>query len=657
MRKNSESFGKYPHKICRPIRKSGYLCRGAEAPFHKLTDMYRILTASLFAALTLPFGACDKGADTPPTDPEATVVRFTIRTEGLSADERFETVKAYLFDAEGRLGDAPTLTPDAGRTVELTLGSEAEAYFLTGAELPVTPGMSRSDFLQLTVGEGLQHDHSAPEFMAAHASFAAGVPSTVTFRRRTARIDLDTRADASIRVTAVTLHGVPAVALPFREEPAATDRTLTYTRRYAEPLAGQAADLFRVYPSAHPVEVSVAALYGDTPVQISATLPALQANRIYTLTLRNAGAALEGSFVVAPWEEGETVVGSPDTEHRILLDPDRSAIPADVQADFAANTLDIPAAGATLTLAFRASMPIEIAATEGLTEAVRIGDPAVTTDADGSCLSAYPVTVAPQGRGRLGYEVVLHLKYALYKEHYDYVLLRVAPSSFRIETVTLAGCEWMAFNARSRDLEDQIYCLDGCTVEEMYRTNWLACTGGLFQFGRLFMYEPWQGYNPSNNLGGQQQDVPWRSDSHMPCPEGYRVPTPAEFEALLPSGTTIPGSYRTATGEAVRAVLLTAEGAISTPTGVTGTPRYVKLTAESDGRSLILPLAGSKGDKSTTNNPSFGARTILWTNDNTGMAGGWARTHAITYANGAATARADGLQMEGFASLRCVKKQ
>ena len=50
MRKNSESFGKYPHKICRPIRKSGYLCRGAEAPFHKLTDMYRILTAALFDA-------------------------------------------------------------------------------------------------------------------------------------------------------------------------------------------------------------------------------------------------------------------------------------------------------------------------------------------------------------------------------------------------------------------------------------------------------------------------------------------------------------------------------------------------------------------------------------------------------------------------------
>ena len=86
---------------------------------------------------------------------------------------------------------------------------------------------------------------------------------------------------------------------------------------------------------------------------------------------------------------------------------------------------------------------------------------------------------------------------------YDYVEVRVAPSDKQIETVEMAGSVWMAFNARSSDLEDQIYPLDGATVEDMYRTSWINTVGGLFQCGRKYMYVPWQGYNPSNNLGNQ----------------------------------------------------------------------------------------------------------------------------------------------------------
>lgn len=76
----------------------------------------------------------------------------------------------------------------------------------------------------------------------------------------------------------------------------------------------------------------------------------------------------------------------------------------------------------------------------------------------------------------------------------------MAPSDKQIETVEIGGNVWMAFNARSRDLDDQIYPLDGATIEDMYRTSWINTVGGLFQSGRLYMYVPWQGYNPSNNL-------------------------------------------------------------------------------------------------------------------------------------------------------------
>lgn len=94
---------------------------------------------------------------------------------------------------------------------------------------------------------------------------------------------------------------------------------------------------------------------------------------------------------------------------------------------------------------------------------------------------------------------------------YDYVEIRVAPSDKQIETVEMGGSIWMAFNARSRDLEDQVYPLDGTTVEEMYRNGWVSSIGGLFQYGRKYMYTPWQGYNPSNNLGNQIADIPWQT--------------------------------------------------------------------------------------------------------------------------------------------------
>ena len=50
----------------------------------------------------------------------------------------------------------------------------------------------------------------------------------------------------------------------------------------------------------------------------------------------------------------------------------------------------------------------------------------------------------------------MHLKNALLSGTYDYVEIRVAPSDKQIETVEIAGNVWMAFNARSHDLEDQI---------------------------------------------------------------------------------------------------------------------------------------------------------------------------------------------------------
>lgn len=94
-----------------------------------------------------------------------------------------------------------------------------------------------------------------------------------------------------------------------------------------------------------------------------------------------------------------------------------------------------------------------------------------------------------------------------------------------------------------------------------------------------------------------------------------------------------------------------------TPTGVTGTQHYVKFTSEDTGRYLIIPLAGGKGDKSTSNNPSFGKRAVLWTSQRDGCPGGYAWAYWMQFEGKDSTVIAEQrLQMEAFASLRCVKK-
>ena len=190
----------------------------------------------------------------------------------------------------------------------------------------------------------------------------------------------------------------------------------------------------------------------------------------------------------------------------------------------------------------------------------------------------------------------------------------------------------------------------------MYKKNWVNSVGALFQFGRNYPYIPWRSYNPSNNLGNQTQDVPWVSASHLPCPEGYRLPTREEFESMFPVDATIPGMYVAGNGERIIATLHEAEGTLETPTSIGGRQLYVKFTSMDTRRFLIIPLAGNKGDKSTAADPGFGLRAALWTDSNNGCPGGHALARWMRFEGKTATKiNEESLPMEAFASVRCVK--
>lgn len=581
---------------------------------------------------------------------------------GEASSEEIKETSVFQF-SDGSLYKAGQLNPGKEGNAEIAAVSGSRLYFLTGIALPLGGEVtSEEEFLNTVVGEGL-HDNSAPDFMAATVELESGVVTRggadihVAMKRGVARIDLNTTADSKTIIKEVIVEDAPEETCPFVENKQASDKTITYRKEQADGFGREQKDLFRLFESRRPVHIVLRGTYEGTPIRLKVELPTVERNKVYELAVLNAGATLEGSFEIKPWEEGETVVGKPDTNRRILIDKAKSKIPEGVTVDYENNLIEVPATGASeMTLAFVADTRIDIASTEGAGNGASVGSISMSEEADG-IVSAFNVSVDAQGNGRLGYSVLVHLKNALLSSTYDYVEIRVAPSDHQIETVEMGGSVWMAFNARSRELDDQIYPLDGATVEDMYRTSWLNTIGGLFQSGRLYMYVPWQGYNPSNNLGNQTANTPWTSDTHMPCPEGYRVPTIAELESLLPAGQELPGTYTAGNGETITATLHQGEGELMTPTGVKGTQHYVKLASKDTERTLFIPLAGGKGDKSTSNNPSFGKRAVLWTSERNGCPGGYAWAYWLPFEGKDTTLiKKQQLQMEAFASVRCVKK-
>lgn len=622
----------------------------------------KIIVSALLGTLFL--GAC---SDDAPSEGEGKQQTYSlvvkgITTSGSDSSEELRDVSVFQF-SDGNLYKTQQLTPEANGQSSVSALNGSRLYFLTGVTLPVQEGnITEEEFRNMTIGEGL-HDNSAPDFMAAVVELESS-PQTrssqeinVGMKRGVARIDLNTTADSKTLIKEVIVEDAPAETYPFIENTSASDKTVSYLKKFDPAFGGEQQGIFRIFESARPVNITLRGTYDKIPIRLKMQLPNIERNKVYELSVLNVGATVEGIFEIKPWEEGETIIGKPDTEHRILLNASQSKIPEGVTVDYENNIVEVPATGVSdMKLAFVSDTRIDISATEGTGSGVNLSEMSVSEETEG-IVSAFNVSVAAQGNGRLGYTILVHLKNALLTGSYDYVEIRVAPSDKQIETVEMGGSTWMAFNARSRDLEDQVYPLDGATVEEMYHNGWISSIGGLFQYGRKYMYIPWQGYSPSNNLGNQTADAPWQNDTHMPCPEGYRVPTRSELNSLLPKGQEIPSTYTAGNGEKITATLHVGEGTLTTPTGVTGTQHYVKFTSEDTGRYLIIPLAGGKGDKSTTNNPAFGKRAVLWTSERNGCPGGYAWAYWLPFEGKETTAITERqLQMEAFASLRCVKK-
>lgn len=624
----------------------------------------------LISLLFLLIVSCSQTDENGKTDVIQQTFRLTIEntvSNSTSTVERITTVSAYVFNNGLFYKAYRNLSPNASGEISFSMPVGALLYFLSNTSGSVSLSSleegktSLATFINITNAPSDIHTAThAPEFFSGKFVLTEEnreeTSHKIALTRSVARFDLDTSRDPKTEINRIVIENASTSTLLFAAtSPASSSSKRSYEISYNPAFSGTSADVFRIYESNEPVKVTVYGTYNNIPIVVRMEQPQVERNKIYKIVIKNAGSTITGVFEILPWEDGGTVEGFPDATEKITIDKTYSVIPSDVSIVSDRNEVNIPNTGTDMTLAFRAASSIELAKIEGQTSDVSIvsdGDP--TSTADG-VISKFRLHVAPQGKGRLSYSVILNMRHSLQTNTYDQVHIVVAKSAYQIEEVLLGGVTWMAFNARSRDLEDQIYTVDGSSVEEMYNFNWLRTIGGIFQWGRIYMYTPWE--SGKNNQGGQAANIPWSADTHMPCPDGYRVPTKTELQQLLPNGQPIPGMFNY-NGETIKTELLTATEGFTTPTGVKGTARYIKLTSQSTGNKLFIPLAGQKGDKSGSNNPSFGQGIFLWSNNNQGVSGGWANGVQFWPENassGTVTTNA-ALQAEGYAYVRCVKK-
>lgn len=611
------------------------------------------LCASLVIML-LATSSCSSEKDLPQPDSSWQNQTFVLSTRSEALDKPVEGLSVFLFKDGVLAKRIDNVQIGSDNRFQMPIVDGAIAYFLSNypanQQLANTEvGSSLTSFLANRMT--LSSDNSASLFYSGMSEVLhlGTTPISVTLKRSVARLDLDTSRDANITVKSITVEGAPSSSAVW--EPTATTSSpgsAPLTVQFDTPITTRQ-DILHLYESATPVKITVNALYSNMPVVVKMSLPQIKRNYKYSITLSGVGESVTGTLSIQPWQDGGAAEATSSTK-TISLNSANSQIPAGVQIQDQNGLVFVSDKGGLIKLAVASDMKIDMLSADGLGSDVTI-DAAGTENKDGNVISFFNVNVKPQGRGRLPYEVVMHMKRPTQQYSYDEFYIQIAASPIQIPTVTLGGVTWMAFNATGRNLEDQIYPVEGETVADVYRNRWDASIGKMFQWGRLYGYTPWQ--SSVHNAGNQEQNSPWTATTHVPCPEGYRIPTEAELRALLPDNVTIPGTY-TYNGETIKAELHNA-GPV-TLGSVSGTARYISLTSASTGNVLYIPLSGQKGDKSTTNNPGFGQGFRLWTNARSSVSG-WSST--VQYwpgnANTGTIAPNSQLQSEGYAYLRCVK--
>lgn len=598
-----------------------------------------------------------------PSDASSSGMQLKLR--GFSATGQ-DALHIYQFDAD-RLVEHSALRQYDAAAISLTKGATRNLYCVSGIEMRDASDISAAEFARsiVTLGEDAAF---APMFFSGSAEIGEEQNGCeMTMRRGVARIDLDA-CDAEMEISEILVEDVPTASYVFPGCDSDIDApTTTAAHSFASAPDGLEEGLFTIFESAQGLHVIVKGTARGEAVEIPAELPAVERGKVYTLRIYDRNVSLSASFGVSDWEEGTTISGGPDTAHALLIDEALSSIPQGVKVDYMRNLIEVPAEGVSnMVLAFNADLRVDldtVLLTGERVEKDSVRQKYLKIAKDGpeatptGILTKFNISIDEQLKARPGYEIRLELRKPNLAVSCDYVTIRVAESPYQIQTVRLAGVNWMAFNATTPDLAEQIFPLPGKTVEETYQEAWIASFGLFFQYGRQLAHDPWNRSDPNANT--TEMNLPWTSPEAMPVPEGYHVATAKEWNALLPSGTQIPSTYAAGNGEKVKVEIVEYGPIDDSPCAAANRSnlrkRCIRFESMETGNVLIFPVCAMKAatkDQYPGNGKPLHQFGMYWFAEDRGV---MLFTIAGSDGDFTCTPKADKWNYNGFVPTRGVK--
>lgn len=537
---------------------------------------------------------CESDANLPVGDTKTT--SLTIKAPMFAANnsgnqDMPEQTELYQFD-NGLFVRSETVSPD-GQSIEINTKGHTKVFCVAGVSInDITSTTTLENFLQRTVTSPAGAN-SAPLFYAGAADINKNEPTaTIEMCHGVARIDVACQ-DQRIVIKEIIVENAPAESFIIpADAPLGKVTTVNYSRKIDEDFDGTLEQAFTIFESAQPVTIHVKGTFDGDLMNFSTTIPVVNRNKIYTLGV-SGGSDLDASITIADWAQGdksEGLLALGETK----INMEASSIPADVKIDASNNNITFPATGVKdMKLAFVTKTPLKLANILGSDENVSITADDTQATANGY-ISTFSINIAAQPKCGTAYNFTVMFNGG----NNFFINMEVEASPYQIPTVHIGGHDWMCFNAVSNDVEDQIYILDGgLTIEEMYNNNFVDCVGNYFQYGKPTPLNPWTSYDPAQ-LAEVTMDRPWSSLGKVPLPKGFHIPTLAEWADLIPNKTTIPASYMTASGDSIKATLVTLPGTLVTPSAAVNAKnfkmRYVLFESVTSGAKLYLPLAGLK---------------------------------------------------------------
>lgn len=471
-----------------------------------------------------------------------------------------------------------------------------------------------------------------------------------------AQIDMDATSSDLLHISSIRIENVSASTLLFpKEHPSSSTSKVSQTHQFSPPASGRKENISRIYESDTPVIFNVEGEYNGIPISFKASLPQVLRNTKYTLKIMNAGIEVTGFFSMNEWIQTDTVNTGAHADEKLLINMEHSVFPEGTVVSASRQSLTVPYTGGDITLAFMAESAVDFESIIDELSNLQTSLIEVRRE-DDKILTKYLIHVKGQGDNTLPYTTTLNVKSVLRQHSTSNVSLIVGCPPLYIRETTLGGVTWMNFNARSRTPDDQIYPMKGYDVEKMYNYEWLTTLGGMFQYGRNYIYVPWE--SGVNNQGNQTVDLAWTEAKNTPCPEGYRMPTGRELFQLFGNGSGIvPGSWDY-NGERITASEVIANSHNININGVSGTAKFLKL-AGAKGGCMYIPYGGTKSSISPSpKDPAFEQGFRLWCADDEQEDG---KALSIYYGNlisvetSIKSFRYSEVSKESYGYVRCIK--